>query len=289
MTAPAALKIAAQQQATTLGYFWKISRVDGEVYGFTNINEDRTYGGVLYKAATGFLATNVNKTNNLASDNVNVQGPLDSVNASDITREDLFEGRLRGATLEIFKADYNDIANTIWTFFTGTIGEVTEKGNTFEVEVLALDHKLRQSIGRVIGPLCDAEFADARCGLAAGTFTFSGAVTAVTDNATFFDTVTPAITGKAADYFGAGVLTWTGGANAGLKADIKAFSGARKFTLYDPMPNDIQAGDTFDALAGCRLRRGADCRDKFDNVINHRGFPDIPGDKFLIRYAHPGA
>lgn len=289
MTVPAALKSHAQQQVTTLGYFWKISRLDGQIYGFTNINQDRDYGGITYKAATGFLATNINKTSNPASDNVNVQGPLGTIDAEDITRDDLFEGRLRGATLEIFEADYNDIANTYWTLFLGTIGEVTEKGQGFEVEVLALDHKLRQSIGRVIGPLCDAEFADARCGLAAGTFTFSGTVTAVTDNATFFDTATPTITGKAADYFGAGVLTWTGGNNAGLSEDIKAFSASQKFTLYDAMPNDVQVGDTFDALAGCRKRRGADCRDKFDNVVNHRGFPDVPGDKFLIRYAHPGA
>ena len=53
------------------------------------------------------------------------------------------------------------------------------------------------------------------------------------------------------------------------------------------MPEPIAAGDTFVVTAGCD-KRFATCRDRFDNVVNFRGFPHIPGNDFVMRYAVPG-
>jgi len=48
-----------------------------------------------------------------------------------------------------------------------------------------------------------------------------------------------------------------------------------------PMGKSIQVGDTFDIIAGCDKTRET-CHSKFNNIINFRGEPDVPGtDKLL--------
>jgi uncharacterized phage protein (TIGR02218 family) len=42
-------------------------------------------------------------------------------------------------------------------------------------------------------------------------------------------------------------------------------------------------GDSVRLEAGCD-KRGETCRLKFDNFLNFRGFPDIPGDEWLTSY-----
>ena len=44
------------------------------------------------------------------------------------------------------------------------------------------------------------------------------------------------------------------------------------------------AGDGFTIRAGCD-KRIATCAQKFGNVVNFRGFPHIPGQDTILRYA----
>jgi hypothetical protein len=57
--------------------------------------------------------------------------------------------------------------------------------------------------------------------------------------------------------------------------EVASFGGGI-FTLHLPMPYDIAVGDTYEAVPGCRKRRSEDCNIKFNNVVNFRGFPDVP-------------
>ncbi|KAA0072514.1 hypothetical protein CIW50_24715 [Tardiphaga sp. P9-11] len=49
----------------------------------------------------------------------------------------------------------------------------------------------------------------------------------------------------------------------------------------------IAAGDAFTVTADCD-KMLATCRDRFGNVDNFRGFPDIPGNDFVMSYPTPG-
>ena len=49
----------------------------------------------------------------------------------------------------------------------------------------------------------------------------------------------------------------------------------------------IAAGDDFTATAGCD-KRFATCHNRFNNAVNFRGFPHIPGNDFVIRYPVQG-
>jgi len=60
-----------------------------------------------------------------------------------------------------------------------------------------------------------------------------------------------------------------------------------KITLLEAPIRPIAANDTFDIFAGCD-KRFETCQAKFANAVNFRGFPHIPGQDTIIRYAAKG-
>ena len=52
--------------------------------------------------------------------------------------------------------------------------------------------------------------------------------------------------------------------------------------LFLPMPFDLQIGDTFNLAPGCDKTIPV-CRDNYDNIINYRGEPYLPGEDILFQ------
>jgi uncharacterized phage protein (TIGR02218 family) len=103
--------------------------------------------------------------------------------------------------------------------------------------------------------------------------------------------VSTGLDGFADALFSAGALTWTSGANAGLSIEIKQHrqvAGHAQLTLWQAMPQEIAPGDAFTVTAGCD-KSFATCRARFANTDNFRGFPQIPGNDFLIGSPTQGA
>jgi uncharacterized phage protein (TIGR02218 family) len=154
----------------------------------------------------------------------------------------------------------------------GTLGNVQPRRGAFTVELRGLQQYLQQAVGEVSTKTCRARLGDSRCTKDLTAFTFTGTLTAVTSQQVFTDSSR----GEAADYFGEGLLTWTGGENDGLTVKVKSFSFGGLFTLSVPMVGLVEIGDTYSVVAGCRKRLGEDCRDKFSNALNFQGEPHRP-------------
>ena len=58
-------------------------------------------------------------------------------------------------------------------------------------------------------------------------------------------------------------------------------------TLLEEPVRTVEVGNTFDIFAGCD-KRFETCQAKFANAVNFRGFPHIPGQDTIIRYAAKG-
>jgi uncharacterized phage protein (TIGR02218 family) len=61
----------------------------------------------------------------------------------------------------------------------------------------------------------------------------------------------------------------------------------RHVSLWAPFPVPVAEGARLRLSAGCD-RRAATCKAKFDNFLNFRGFPDMPGEDWLVGVPRSG-
>lgn len=170
--------------------------------------------------------------------------------------------------------------------------KITDQGFTGECRGRA--QRLQQNIIELYTPVCRADLGDTRCGIdlddSAGTYRYSGAVTSVTeDRYEFIDTNTPSYAGG--DVFTGGLLVWSEpassgdftGDNAGYQMEVKKYdSSTNTYTLFEPMPHNIQVDDEFTVYFGCDKTPDT-CKGTFDNIENFRGEPYIPGIDGIAR------
>ncbi|SDR47050.1 DUF2163 domain-containing protein [Paraburkholderia tuberum] len=81
-------------------------------------------------------------------------------------------------------------------------------------------------------------------------------------------------------YFSFGTVRWTSGANAGYSFNVRTFSPG-VVTLSLPTPFPISAGDQYVITAGCDRQIGT-CVARWNNVVNFRGEPYIPGPDVIL-------
>ena len=81
-----------------------------------------------------------------------------------------------------------------------------------------------------------------------------------------------------------GKLTWTSGLNNGASIEVKSV-GSSTLGLTLPMANDISIGDTFNISSGCdkNFNSATGCS-FYNNRINFRGYPHIPGMDKIMDY-----
>lgn len=87
------------------------------------------------------------------------------------------------------------------------------------------------------------------------------------------------------DWFTGGGLIFETGDNAGRLVEVKEWPGDSfgSLTLFLPTPYEVQLGDLGRIYPGCDKKLQT-CIDKFNNVLNFRGEPYIPGQDDIIKY-----
>lgn len=266
---------------TTLCWCWKIVRNDSVTLGFTDHDVAVTFDGVTYEAVSGFTASDVQSTLGLAVDNLTVLGALSS---GAITEADLAAGLYDNSSIEIWRVNWSAPDMRV-LMRKGNLGEVTRGKTAFQAEVRGLAHLLNQPVGRAYGYSCDADLGDARCAidLSNPLYRGVGTVATITDQRRF---TASGLDSFADQWFSGGKLTWTSGANANRAMEVKRHGvvGARvSVELWQQMSESIAVGDAFIVTAGCD-KQFSTCKAKFDNAVNFRGFPYMPGNDAVTAY-----
>jgi uncharacterized phage protein (TIGR02218 family) len=282
---PAGLAAHLETGTTTLCWCWRLTRRDGVRQGFTDHDRDLVFDGTTFEAAAGFEASEVRESLGLAVDNLEITGALSSAALEDA---DLEAGIYDDAEVEIFRVNWADVAQRV-LMRSGTLGEVKRAGTAFSAEVRGLSHYLQQPKGRLFQYTCDADLGDTRCGvaLAGPAFTGSGVVTAVTSERVF---AASGLESYSSDWFTRGLVTFTSGAAAGQKIEVRRHTRSGSAVLLDlwqPVRSPLTVGMAFTVTAGCD-KTHATCRAKFSNIANFRGFPHMPGNDYLTAVARPG-
>lgn len=285
-TIPAQMQTDLDNGVTTHCFAWKLTREDTTVMGFTDHDKDITFDSVTYEAATGLNATSVSQSTDLNVDDLDSIGALDS---GKITESDIAKGLYDNAEVILYRVDWQDTSNR-GILFQGLLGNVTRGKIEFKGEVRSLASVLNQPQGQLFQKTCNVDLFSAECGVNVGDdpdFEKSGTVDTVISRRLFTD-VTAGIIALNGGWFTNGKVTWTSGSNNGIAVEVKTHtlpdSSQVWIELWDVMPNDIQIGDTYDIQVGCNKTIEI-CKSKFDNVINFRGFPRMPGPDKAITYA----
>ena len=263
---------------------WKITRRDGTVFGFTDHDRPLEFGGVTFVAESGMSAKALSAGTGLAVDNSEALGLLQS---EVISEADIMAGRYDGAEVRTWLVRWDNVAHRVLRF-VGTVGEITRDQGRFRVELRGLSDQLNQPQGRSFLRSCSAVLGDSACGVDASDPLF--AVRVPVEKVTDGRVVTVTAGAYVDRWFEQGVLEVMTGEAKGLTAAIKhdQKAGARRLVdLWDALRAPLKVGDDVRLLAGCD-KRAETCRVKFDNLVNFRGFPHIPGEDWLMAVPRSG-
>ncbi len=272
------LSVHLSSGATTVARAWDITRRDGVVLGFTDHDCDLAFNGIDYVASDGLTARALERGAGLAVDNTEVAGVLSDQR---ITETDLDAGRFDGAQVRMWLVNWTDVEDRQMRF-RGSIGEITRSGGSFTADLRGLKQALNQPRGRAFQRSCGAILGDQRCGFDLSLPGYSADVTVGSLREGWIDI--QGAEGITAGWLSHGYATVLDGAANGLGAPIRAdrmTGSSREVSLWS-VPAGLGSGDRLRVLVGCDKSFGT-CRERFGNQINFRGFPDIPGDDWLMR------
>jgi hypothetical protein len=338
----------------TIATLWKITRSDGQVFGFTDHNEDITFGGLTYDANTSYDRTATADNAGFAVSNMEIQSIMDS---DLIVEADIIAGLWDYAQVEMRYVNWYDrrvlhisavskaspgvvtthevhglstgdtvtisgvggmtelngntytvtvistttfsigvntgpyttyaaqgevrLTESSWGYRKGRIGQVNTSGQTFSSELMGIAKKLEKPLVRPYLPSCYAALGDSECGVNLAGYTITGTLESV-DTSGLVLTDTANIT-AAVNAYAYGLITMTSGESSGYSMDVKS-STVGTLTLQQRLPFGVAAGDTYTLVQGCD-KSLATCKNTYNNVINFRGFPHMPGMDQVLRRA----
>lgn len=269
----------------------RIKRRDGKILRTTShdvdiVVTDPDVAGT-YRTAAALAPSEMQFRASLAVDGLDITGILDE--STGIPERDVAAGIYDMARVTIFEVDWSDPSVADGKLY-GVLGNKrrAEEGR-LQMEIRTLAQLLNQNQGDVYSLRCRAELGSGeevpilrRCHVDMTAFTFAETVTGVLSARHIF---TAAGLTQEASYFSKGLVEFTAGANAGAVREIRLHEAGGILFLYDPLPFDIEVGDGISVQAGCD-KRAATCHEKFDNLVNFRGEPHIPGPNYLARNAN---
>ncbi len=271
--------------STHVCHCWSIVRTDGVTFGFTDHDRALAFEGIRFSPDSGLSAKALASTTGLSVNNTEALGVL---SASAVTEADIEAGRYDDAEVTTWLVRWDQVTEREIKFI-GTIGEITREQGTYNAELRGLTEMLNQPQGRAYLKTCSAVLGDVGCQVNTSDVAFRADANLVAGDDG--QVLTLALTATYTDrWFEGGFITFKSGAAKGLQAVIKrdeVVDAKRVLTLWRPMPADIVVGDAVRIVAGCD-KRAETCRVKFDNLVNFQGFPDIPGDDWLMSVPRSG-
>lgn len=270
-----------QGEVTTHCFAWILRRKDGHVLGFCDHDKMLIVQGENCFPQSGMNGSEAGSQLGLALDSAEIEGAL----TGDMLRdEDIECGLYDGAVVETYLVNWAQPEQAVM-LRSAVIGKISRSGMRFVAELKSVSAMLERVFGRRAKRGCDAEFADARCGMNPADPRFYAE--AVVEHVSGPDMIVAGLAGFEAHWFERGTLKWLSGKNQGsTNAIVSHFRQANEASLIlQELPvYDVQTGDRFRVLAGCD-KSFQQCRDRFGNHENFRGFPHIPGNDAAYSYA----
>jgi uncharacterized phage protein (TIGR02218 family) len=190
---------------------------------------------------------------------------------------DLTSGRWNGSNVRLLAGDWHRNGDAV-PICNGELGKVVVEGSKVSMSIDVLPPAIRRPPCIQTSPECRAVLGDRHCRIDMRTRRTRLCVLGAIANEITVDV-------SDTDDYAMGRLRWISGANCGAEQIILSTDGD-KLLLQDVPEFPIKTGDRAIAHQGCDGRRTT-CAERFGNILNFRGEPDLPGSEILMRF--PGA
>lgn len=285
---------------TTWALVWKLYDRSGEVLRQTShdveivvdLSTDDFGMNGSYQPHLAFSASQAAESLGLSADNMEVDALLDS---QGITASDVEAGMFRDVEYVLMQVNWRDPTNSGIVVKRGKVGDISSfldiLGN---IELLGLKHRLQQVTTQLIGPTCRAVLGDGACGVDLTPYTLIGTVASETTSKVTVEISVSESPSNPEGWYTYGVAEVMTGANVNHSSDIKVETlvtgNIRRFTFLEPFPYGFEIGDQVLLSPGCDHGHSVssagvvtgDCKNKYDNVINFQGEPDMPQPDSLV-------
>lgn len=256
-----------KKDLTTITTCWRITLSNGELISFTEHDKDITINGIEYKSDMLISSTAMESRSGLIPNNLDIELSLPLIDPCKTDGSDYEE-----ASVEVELIDFANTSNIPIQIFCGYITSTTITTSSLKATIQSYSDKLNNTIGEVYSPLCRADFCDFKCKLSEDSFSFIYSITKIIDKITFFSEEAIAIENGLLNY---GKIKIIEGVNLGMTFDIKEnINGI--IIITTPPIQDFSVGSRYKVTMGCD-KKFETCINRFNNAINFRGEPNIPG------------
>lgn len=261
-------------EVTSKTFNWLIQRPDGVGFALTSHDRPQAEGNVTFDPSMDLRPADMVIQEEMLGSRLDVGGGLS--NAA-LTQDDLLSGRWKGANVELQSRDWVD-KQSADVICRGQLGDVKGDQGKIAMAVDLLPPALRRSPCVQTSPECRAILGDQQCRVDMRTRRRRVVVASAEDQEI-------QSSGTSLERFALGRLRWVSGMNSGLEQTIISVDGS-KLILQDIPFHTVEVNDKAILTEGCDGRRST-CSERFHNILNFRGEPDLPGSEILMRF--PGA
>ncbi len=264
---------------TTVCHAWVIKRRDGMQFAFTDHDVALSFDGVTYRADSGLGAKAISQSTGLSVDNTEAIGALSDAS---IREDEIEQGRFDGAEVQAWLVNWADTTQRHLQF-RGSIGELRRVDGAFRAELRGLTEVLNRPQGRIYQKPCSAVLGDGQCMFDTRQEGYAKTLPVqVQKEAREFSW--QGFLGFEDGWFARGRFEVLDGPAKGLWGMVKhdRLVGTKRIVeLWEPIRGDVGAGTLVRLVAGCDKRLET-CRLKFNNLVNFQGFPDLPGEDWVV-------
>lgn len=255
--------------------FWRIYRKDGVALGFTSHDRDLYFSGINHRAAPGMVPSAIRRTKELSPDSAEVEGALSH---DAISADELADGLYDEARVEIGAVDWESLQYEM--LYVGDLGRIVEDRGSFSAELYSAKTLLEREAVPRTSPTCRARFCGKECGLSPALFTSRATASNIDPSGNLVQ-----ISSLPLADFHDGVLRFTEGPQTGLEFGIIQ-ADASGLLLDRPLSANMPLQAGVELIEGCDHTL-ATCRTRFNNAVNFRAEPYLPGNDLLARYPRP--
>jgi uncharacterized phage protein (TIGR02218 family) len=200
----------------------------GDPVYLTDYPRDLVIGANTYKTDSGYQFSGYASEANMSPGVMDLEG---IAGIAGIDRDEIISGVFDNARVYAFATTWTVPVVDEEPLGLAFMGKAVMMDDRYKAELMMLPDALNQSVGNTYTPGCQKEFGGqgyAGCMVDLAPITVTGTLTSVTSNSVFRDSTRAELS----DYFGAGTIAFTTGANAGLKPHkIKSHVGVYSLAI----------------------------------------------------------